>query len=104
VSARGDRYRAFLRSPEWAELRAAVKARAGGRCQLCGSPNRLEAHHRSYRDLADANELICLCRDCHELFHKHRRIYDDIAEDEWRAAGQAGAEIQRLLSTVGDAP
>lgn len=77
MSTHGDEYRAFLRSAEWQEIKAEVIRRAGGRCQLCGSPHNLEAHHRTYRaDLADLSELVCLCRDCHATFHRHRRLWD----------------------------
>lgn len=90
MSAQGDEYRAFLRSVEWLELKREVIARAGWRCQFCGSPRQLEAHHRSYRDLSDLSDLVCLCRECHTTLHKHRRLWDDL-EDEARQAAAKGA-------------
>ena len=72
-------------------VRAAVKTRAKGHCEECGSRQPLELHHRTYRrsihDPADEDDTIfgyetpedldALCRDCH-----HRR-HVDLNGDFW---------------------
>ena len=56
---------------KWARM---LKEICGNRCVICGSTEKLEAHHiepRSMRpDLAnDLNNGICLCHTCHWLYH-----------------------------------
>ena len=49
-----------------------VYERAGNRCEVCYSPQYLNAHHKTYRHhgYEDLNleDLICLCYECHNLF------------------------------------
>lgn len=64
----------FYQSPEWRKLSAAARARDQGECALCGSTNRVQAHHRVHRreggeDTLD--NLISLCARCHR--HAHSR-------------------------------
>jgi 5-methylcytosine-specific restriction endonuclease McrA len=65
-------YAEHLDSPEWAEQRARVVRRAGGRCQTCGRAKRLHVHHRTYgvRRSERADDLIVLCEDCHLAVHE----------------------------------
>ncbi len=70
-------YQTYLQSPEWAIKRNEARERAGHRCQVCNSPNGpLDTHHRTYdrlgRELPE--DLIVLCRSCHDLFHKNGRV------------------------------
>lgn len=76
ATARSTSYRAYLRSAEWAQKRAAAIARAGYRCQVCNRPGRLEVHHRDYSVLGRESEadLLVMCQECHALFHKYRRL------------------------------
>lgn len=66
-------YPAYLQTPEWKARRARAIERAGGRCEtrLCGSPEHLEVHHKTYERLgceADA-DLVVLCISCHSRLH-----------------------------------
>lgn len=65
-------YAAYLRTPHWAEVRAASLAYAEHRCQLCYSPDRLEVHHRTYERLGHERpaDTIVLCASCHEWHHR----------------------------------
>jgi hypothetical protein len=69
-------YRAYLRSDAWKERRSRAVERAGGRCAVCNARGPLEVHHRRYdrvgRELPE--DLLVLCRDCHDVFHTHRRL------------------------------
>lgn len=73
-----DDYGPYLTSEAWYERAEAAKARARFRCQLCSSPSRLVAHHRTYvrlgRELPE--DLTCLCRSCHESFHEQHELYE----------------------------
>lgn len=71
-----ERYERYLDSPEWRERRAVAIRKAGGRCQVCNGPDRLEVHHRTYERLGSEMEddLTVLCHDCHGLFSEHGRL------------------------------
>jgi hypothetical protein len=68
-----QRYEEYLKSEYWQLVSKAVKARAGYRCQVCNSQHDLQAHHRTYehrgRELEHLDDLTCLCRRCHAVFH-----------------------------------
>ena len=69
---------AFYSSKAWKQTRAAVKARAGGRCEWCGDTGSLDAVHLNgktseilseYPELAlDMDGLAAGCRKCHSNF------------------------------------
>ena len=67
------RYQDYLKSPEWISVSTLVKKRAGYKCQVCNSPHDLQAHHRTYEnrgnEINHLDDLICLCRRCHNIFH-----------------------------------
>ena len=72
-------YIAYLASPQWRARADAAIARAGGRCQVCNVDrwfSRLNVHHRTYERLGRERpeDLIVLCRHCHDLFHKHGKL------------------------------
>jgi len=68
-----ENYAEYLQTDYWQSVSSEVKKRAGYRCQVCNSPHDLIAHHRTYehrgRELEFLNDLICLCRRCHNIFH-----------------------------------
>ncbi len=73
-------YREYLQSPEWKERRARHLKSAGFRCQICNAADTLlDVHHRTYERRGDEyfKDLIALCRDCHELFHREQRLTKD---------------------------
>jgi hypothetical protein len=69
-------YYEYIRSEKWKSKAELCKRLAGWRCQVC---NRslddvpLNAHHRTYANLGHEEQcdLVCLCKDCHELFEKN---------------------------------
>lgn len=63
-------YYEYINSPEWRARADAAKERAKYRCQLCNSPDRLEAHHRTYERLGNEwpEDITVLCHDCHERY------------------------------------
>ena len=64
-------YGDYLKSHQWKDKAKQAKERAGNRCQLCNSPNKLQVHHRTYEriGLEDNSDLIVLCDSCHRKFH-----------------------------------
>lgn len=61
----------------WQGQRAAIAARAGGRCERCGrdlNQTGLEAHHRKLRSQGGAHgveNLAALCPEDHRWCHEH---------------------------------
>lgn len=68
-----QKYNDYLKTDYWKRVAEAVKKRADYKCQLCNSQHDLCAHHRDYshrgNELNYLNDLVCLCRRCHEIFH-----------------------------------
>ena len=64
-------YAEYLKSPEWKAIRRRILARDRYRCALCPETKNLDVHHRSYENIfkEDDDDLIVLCRFCHERHH-----------------------------------
>ena len=66
-------YSDFLETPYWKAISEKVRYKSNFKCQLCGSTNRLNVHHRDYshhgNELNNMGDLICLCQECHSKFH-----------------------------------
>jgi hypothetical protein len=72
-------YYDYIQSQEWKQKSLEVKERRGYKCQVCGisgSIAQLETHHNCYSRLGHELDidLVVLCSDCHDLFHKHGAI------------------------------
>ena len=69
-------YEEYLQTEEWKAKRMIAMHRADFRCQVCNSKKELNTHHRHYQDVGNEKmkDLPVLCRECHELFHKHGRL------------------------------
>lgn len=69
-------YLDFLKTPYWDGVRNCKLKRAKYCCQLCSGKGILNVHHKKYenhgrehiKSVAD-DDLIVLCKDCHEKFH-----------------------------------
>ena len=64
-------YHEYIQSVQWKQRAAAMVARAGFRCERCGSPRDLNVHHKTYARLGNeqADDLAVLCRACHQKEH-----------------------------------
>lgn len=64
----------FLRSEKWSNVRLEALGRETAKCQICGEEDiSNDAHHISYPpSVWDTKEddLVILCRICHDLAHK----------------------------------
>ncbi|MGL5922132.1 HNH endonuclease [Chroococcidiopsis sp.] len=71
--ARQKEYKAYLASPYWQAVAAAVINR-DRKCTKCGATKRLEVHHLSYAHRGQEHlylqDLTTLCRSCHKQHHK----------------------------------
>lgn len=66
------RYKQYLKSDKWRQKRFLVLQRDGFKCVRCGSKNRLQVHHKTYRNVFNEplSDLITLCNRCHKKEHK----------------------------------
>jgi hypothetical protein len=68
-------YAQFLRTAYWFAVSHVAKARAGMRCQVSNSSEKITVHHRTYENHGSEhlfmNDLTVLCENCHGLFHGH---------------------------------
>jgi hypothetical protein len=64
-------YANFLASDEWNRFTHAL-IDAGAKCLGCGTRKTLQFHHLNYDRVGreTANDLIPLCRNCHERVHR----------------------------------
>ena len=77
----------YLRSEHWENLRIAKLASVDAKCQRCTHRDLSnDVHHLRYRHLYDVtlDDLLVLCRDCHEEVH--------IALETMRAAIDEGKD------------
>ena len=66
-----------LASPQWKRKREKVFERYGRQCVICGKTHNLQIHHLVYRKGRhaweyDVDELIPLCKKCHNEVHKDK--------------------------------
>ena len=78
------RYRNYIRSKQFKEVKKLVWERDGGCCQFCGRKQSdgvtLSVHHRNYSHLfqggeAEANDCILICSREHKALHSMKCNY-----------------------------
>jgi len=66
-------YKEYLHTHYW-YLVSKVKKSLEPVCQICREEKRLNVHHKTYEnkgnELLHLNDLIVLCKKCHEKFHE----------------------------------
>lgn len=96
----------------WDIVRREAYARAGGRCMICGAPqSRLEAHEVWSYDEASAvrklENVVAICRDCHETIHIGRTQLKGDAEKAERhymkVNGVSYAEMRKAMGEANEA-
>lgn len=100
-----ESYDNYLKTEYWQSVAKAVKARAKFKCQVCNSPLDLVAHHRTYenrgKELEHLDDLICLCRRCHEVFHGKISL---AIEDPPKQSNKGAAKYIDMKSIEDDMP
>jgi len=95
-----QKYNDYLKTDYWKRVAEAVKKRADYKCQLCNSQHDLCAHHRDYSHRGDElnylNDLICLCRRCHEIFHGKQKETSPAIRQPMESKAQRRARINEI--------
>lgn len=93
---------AYIASTAWRKRRALAIEAAGGRCQVCNSPDNLDAHHRTYARFGHElpGDLTVLCSTCHQLFHGRLRANDGRRRQSDAWADLLGWAVGELRSAV----
>jgi 5-methylcytosine-specific restriction endonuclease McrA len=64
------KYEEYLRTAHWLNVKKR-QLQKHQKCQVCGSQENLQVHHNTYNPFKEEeNDLIVLCKSCHEKFHK----------------------------------
>ena len=81
-----EKYKEYLQSDKWQEVRRERFQIDGYQCQICGTAKNLDVHHVSYEHLGqpeEINDLVTLCRKCHfKIVHEHDTCADLRKEHE----------------------
>ena len=69
------RYKNFLKSDYWKEVKQVVLERDNYQCCHCGATENLAIHHKTYEhhrdELNHLDDLVSLCRSCHMKEHRN---------------------------------
>jgi hypothetical protein len=82
-------YKEALQLPAFREYFNALCAMFSNRCAICNTGGRLDPHHRTYDRLGSEEMFDCIpvCRKCHRLCDKRRRVESTCvthaARSEW---------------------
>lgn len=88
-------YAEFLNTEEWKQVSEMVKDRDGHKCVICGSTENLNAHHIGYEgDYLNEDDIVTLCRRCHECLH------DGIKEMKKAVCGGVRKMLSDVLSDI----
>lgn len=66
-------YKEYLLTTHWRNLKEKMyKSKYKYECYSCKCKTKLELHHKTYKRIGNErlNDMIWLCRDCHEATHK----------------------------------
>lgn len=64
-------HREYLKSATWKDIREEILKRDDYKCQKCGNTG-YDVHHKTYKNWGNEKleDLITLCRTCHEQWHE----------------------------------
>ena len=64
-------YSEYLKTKHWQKKRKGLACTTSKKCMLCGTKDRVEVHHLTYKRLGNEyyTDLCFLCRDCHQATH-----------------------------------
>jgi hypothetical protein len=68
-------YKNYIRSSAWDRRKVAYYAHHPKVCRACGSKEEIHLHHHTYARLTHEidDDLVPLCKNCHELVHDYSR-------------------------------
>lgn len=103
--------RSILSKAQWDYIKQDAKARAGGKCAICGKKtDKLEAHERWCYDednrVQKLEDVVAVCKDCHSVIHIGRtQLKGDIerAEEHFmKVNGCTYAEYRKALGQANE--
>lgn len=69
----GMPYKQYLQTEYWRAVRELKLRNSTGRCEFCGSTERIHVHHETYihrgREYDHLEELTLACENCHNAIH-----------------------------------
>lgn len=76
------KYSDFLKTTYWKFVSYKKKSISKFKCQVCNSSKNLNVHHKTYVHHGEEifyieSDLVCLCENCHKLYHSS----DELSED-----------------------
>ena len=80
----------------WQNISQFVKKRDGC-CQMCHSKENLKAHHLSYDDFYNPDNLISLCDKCHSQVHAFTKAYKEHYFEITQALKEVNEAISRII-------
>lgn len=69
-----NKYKKYLLSKEWAQLKVDLFDYRGRICEKCSSKYNLHVHHLTYKNIfnEEPEDLIILCDKCHKTAHGNK--------------------------------
>lgn len=103
---RQKQYQEYLRSPEWARIKAEKERRSKKRCAICAVTIGIELHHLFYRKdlICELSDLRWLCDRCHETTHeliKAGKLSFPKPQNHNSCFALTKAAVKRALDAVG---
>lgn len=87
------KYRRYINSKAFKEVKRYCEERDGGKCMVCGRTRQngvnLTCHHRAYNHLyegipTEAEDCITLCTICHSALHRAKKNYEWFSQNNPR--------------------
>jgi len=65
-------YKKYMKTEAWIKRRDTFLKKHGTSCEVCGSTEKVQAHHNNYQCVGREKDkdLLALCWQCHNEFHK----------------------------------
>lgn len=109
----GYNIRTIFQPKVWNLIKAKIKKRANGRCEICGKPtDKLEAHesweYLVFNDkktgVVKLKKISAVCKDCHSAIHIERtRLKGDIVKAEDHYISVNGCSFADYRKDLGQA-
>lgn len=76
------KYKEYIASPSWQDRKHLYYLKYGKHCLVCQSREHVDLHHTNYSRLGNERDedLMALCRQCHEAFHKQFGVHQTMME------------------------
>jgi hypothetical protein len=95
-------YQNHIRSSQWRGTREVMFKLRGKKCEICGSSDRLELHHKTYERFGHElpSDLEILCKRHHEEADRKRKVARQRAFDELCESSRTSNALETYVSKV----